>query len=135
MLILLCSPYSQAAMVAAGTGPSIAPATVGHHPPVPAHQVPVPAPIANQNPIDNLQPANQNPAQDAAFIDPGVANQNMQMNAQGGPVMEDEEDIERDWLDWLYSAARLGVLLMIVYFNSNLSRFLLVMGTLFLMYL
>ncbi|XP_051918095.1 homocysteine-responsive endoplasmic reticulum-resident ubiquitin-like domain member 1 protein [Hippocampus zosterae] len=125
----------QAAMVAAGTGPSIAAATVGHHPPVPAHQVPVPAPIANQNPIDNLQPANQNPAQDGAFIDPGVANQNMQMNAQGGPVMEDEEDIERDWLDWLYSAARLGVLLMIVYFNSNLSRFLLVMGTLFLMYL
>ncbi|XP_061677383.1 homocysteine-responsive endoplasmic reticulum-resident ubiquitin-like domain member 1 protein [Syngnathoides biaculeatus] len=125
----------QAAMAAAGAGPSIAPATVGHHPPVPAHQVPVPAPMANQNPIDNLQPANPNPAQDGAFIDAGVANQNMRMNAQGGPVVEDEEDMERDWLDWLYSAARLGVLLMIVYFNSNLSRFLLVMGTLFLMYL
>ncbi|XP_077372395.1 homocysteine-responsive endoplasmic reticulum-resident ubiquitin-like domain member 1 protein [Festucalex cinctus] len=126
----------QAAMAAAGTGgPSMAPATVGLHPPVHAHQVPVPAPIANQNAIDNLQAANQNPAQDGAFINPGVADQNMRMNAQGGPVMEDEEDIERDWLDWLYSAARLGVLLMIVYFNSNLSRFLLVMGTLFLMYL
>ncbi|XP_061629753.1 homocysteine-responsive endoplasmic reticulum-resident ubiquitin-like domain member 1 protein [Phyllopteryx taeniolatus] len=125
----------QAAMAAAGTGPSIVPPTVVHHPPVPAHQVPVPAPIANQNPIDNLQPANPNPAQDGAFIDAGVANQNMRMNAQGGPVVEDEEDMERDWLDWLYSAARLGVLLMIVYFNSNLSRFLLVMGTLFLMYL
>ncbi|XP_037110479.1 homocysteine-responsive endoplasmic reticulum-resident ubiquitin-like domain member 1 protein [Syngnathus acus] len=125
----------QAAMAAAATGPSIAPATVVHHPPVPAHQVPVPAPMANQNPINNLQPANQNQVQDGAFIDPGVANQNMRMNAQGGPVMEDEDDIERDWLDWLYSAARLGVLLMIVYFNSNLSRFLLVMGTLFLMYL
>lgn len=59
----------------------------------------------------------------------------MRMNAQGGPVMEDEEDMERDWLDWLYSAARVGVLLMIVYFNSNLSRFLLVMSTLLLMYL
>ncbi|XP_077423301.1 homocysteine-responsive endoplasmic reticulum-resident ubiquitin-like domain member 1 protein [Vanacampus margaritifer] len=125
----------QAAMAAAGTGSSIAPATVGLHPPVPAHQVPVPAPIANQDPINNLQAANQNPAQDGAFIDPDVANQNMRMNAQGGPVMEDEEDIDRDWLDWLYSAARLGVLLMIVYFNSNLSRFLLVMGTLFFMYL
>lgn len=107
---------------------------MAQYPPVPAHQVPVPAPLANQNPIDNL-PANQNPAAEAAFINPGQANQNMQMNAQGGPLMEDEDDVERDWLDWLYSAARFGVLLMIVYFNSNLSRFLLVMGTLLLMYL
>lgn len=97
----------------------------------------VPAPLANQNPINNNLPANQNqrPAQDGAFIDPGEANQNMRMNAQGGPVVEDEEDMERDWLDWMYSAARFGVLLMIVYFNSNLSRFLLVMSTLLLMYL
>ncbi|XP_037538580.1 homocysteine-responsive endoplasmic reticulum-resident ubiquitin-like domain member 1 protein [Nematolebias whitei] len=123
-----------AALAAAGSVPSAPATTVGQYPPVPAHQVPVPAPIANQNPIDNL-PANQNPVQDGAFINPGEANQNMRMNAQGGPVMEDEEDLERDWLDWLYSAARLGVLLMIVYFNSNLSRFLLVMSTLFLMYL
>lgn len=123
-----------AALAAAGTTPSAPAATVGQYPPVPAHQVPVPAPLANQNPIDNL-PANQNPVQDGAFINPGAANQNMRMNAQGGPVMEDEEDVERDWLDWLYSAARFGVLLMIVYFNSNLSRFLLVMSTLLLMYL
>ncbi|CAL9697056.1 unnamed protein product [Knipowitschia caucasica] len=127
-----------AALAAASTGPQHqTSATIAQYPPVPApHQVPVPvpAPLANQNPIDNL-PANQNPAPDAAFIDPGVANQNMRMNAQGGPVMEDEEDIERDWLDWFYSAARLGVLLMIVYFNSNLSRFLLVMGMLFFMYM
>ncbi|XP_029993136.1 homocysteine-responsive endoplasmic reticulum-resident ubiquitin-like domain member 1 protein [Sphaeramia orbicularis] len=124
----------QAALAAAGTVPSAPTATVGQYPPVPAHQVPVPAPLANQNPIDNL-PANQNPAQDGAFINAGDANQNMRMNAQGGPVMEDEEDMERDWLDWFYSAARFGVLLMIVYFNSNLSRFLLVMSALLLMYL
>lgn len=125
-----------AALAAAHTGPQHqTTATMAQYPPVPApHPVPVPAPLANQNPIDNL-PANQNPAQDAAFIDPGAANQNMRMNAQGGPVMEDEEDMERDWLDWFYSAARLGVLLMIVYFNSNLSRFLLVMGMLFFMYM
>lgn len=125
---------SQAALAAAGSLPSAPMTTVGQYPPVPPHQVPVPAPMANQNPIDNL-PANQNPAQDAAFINPVEANQNMRMNAQGGPVMEDEEDVERDWLDCLYSAARFGVLLMIVYFNSNLSRFLLVMSTLLLMYL
>ncbi|CAG5958522.1 unnamed protein product [Menidia menidia] len=123
-----------AALVAAGSPPSTPPSTVGQYPPVPAHPVPVPAPLANQNPIDNL-PANQNAGQDGAFMDPGEANQNMRMNAQGGPVMEDEEDVERDWLDWLYSAARFGVLLMIIYFNSNLSRFLLVMSTLLLMYL
>ncbi|KAM4733584.1 homocysteine-responsive endoplasmic reticulum-resident ubiquitin-like domain member 1 protein [Anableps anableps] len=123
-----------AAMAAAGSIPPTPVATIGQYPPVPAHQVPVPAPIANQNPIDNL-PVNQNPVQDAAFINPGEANQNMRMNAQGGPVMEDEEDMERDWLDWLYSAARLCVLLMIIYFNSNLSRFLLVMCTLLVMYL
>ncbi|CAJ1057599.1 homocysteine-responsive endoplasmic reticulum-resident ubiquitin-like domain member 1 protein [Xyrichtys novacula] len=124
----------QAALAAAGTVPSAPATTIGQYPPVHAQHVPVPAPLANQNPIENLQ-ANQNPAQDGAFIDPGEANQNMRMNAQGGPVMEDEEDMERDWLDWLYTAARFGVLLMIVYFNSNLSRFLLVMGILFLMYL
>ncbi|XP_040894921.1 homocysteine-responsive endoplasmic reticulum-resident ubiquitin-like domain member 1 protein [Toxotes jaculatrix] len=123
-----------AALAAAGTVPSAPASVTGQYPPVPAHQVPVPAPLANQNPIDNL-PVNQNPVQDAAFMNPGEANQNMRMNAPGGPVMEDEEDMERDWLDWLYSAARFCVLLMIVYFNSNLSRFLLVMGTLVLMYL
>ncbi|KAK5868062.1 hypothetical protein PBY51_012507 [Eleginops maclovinus] len=123
-----------AALAAAGTPPSAPATTIGQYPPVPAHQVPVPAPLANQNPIENL-PANQNPVQDGAFINPGEANQNMRMNAQGGPVMEDEDDVERDWLDWMYSAARFGVLLMIVYFNSNLSRFLLVMSTLLLMYL
>lgn len=123
-----------AALAAAGTVPSAPATTLGHYPPVPAHQVPVPAPLANQNPINNLPP-NQNPAQDGAFINPGEANQNMRMNAQGGPLMEDEEDVERDWLDWLYTAARLGVLLMIVYFNSTLNRFLLVMSTLLLMYL
>ncbi|XP_042370641.1 homocysteine-responsive endoplasmic reticulum-resident ubiquitin-like domain member 1 protein, partial [Plectropomus leopardus] len=124
----------QAALAAAGTVPAAPATTIGQHPPVPAHQVPVPGPLANQNPINNL-PANQNPVQDGAFINPGEANQNVRMNAQGGPMVEDEEDMERDWLDWLYSAARFSVLLMIVYFNSNLSRFLLVMSMLLLMYL
>ena len=109
----------------------MAPPTVG--PAVAAHQAPIPAALPNQNPIDNL-PANQN-AQDPGFINPGAANQNMRMNAQGGPVMEDEEDVDRDWLDWIYTAARLGVFLSIVYFYSSLSRFVLVMSSLILMYL
>ncbi|XP_067091648.1 homocysteine-responsive endoplasmic reticulum-resident ubiquitin-like domain member 1 protein [Osmerus mordax] len=119
-----------AALAAAASTP-LAPPTVG--PAVAAHQAPIPAALPNQNPIDNL-PANQN-AQDPGFINPGAANQNMRMNAQGGPVMEDEEDVDRDWLDWIYTAARLGVFLSIVYFYSSLSRFVLVMSSLILMYL
>lgn len=126
--------HSHAALAATHSNSPTSATTIGQYPPVPAHQVPVPAPLANQNPINDI-PVNQNPAQDGAFLNAAEANQNMRMNAQGGPVMEDEEDMERDWLDWLYSAARVGVLLMIVYFNSNLSRFLLVMSTLLLMYL
>ncbi|XP_058502634.1 homocysteine-responsive endoplasmic reticulum-resident ubiquitin-like domain member 1 protein [Solea solea] len=124
-----------AALAAANSASSPPASVVAQYPPVPAHQVvPTPAPRANENPVDDL-PANQNAAQDGAFIGAGVANQNLRMNAQGGAVMEDEDAAEHDWLDWFYSAARLGVLLMIVYFNSNLSRLLLVMSTLLLLYL
>ena len=84
-LAFLCSTNSHAAMAAAGST-SLAPAaTPALHAPVLAHQAPVPAHLPNPNPIDNL-PANQNPAPDAPFINPGAANQNMRMNAQGGAV-------------------------------------------------
>lgn len=128
------SSHSQAALAAAGTVRSAPATTVGQYAPVPAHPVPVLDPLANQDPLNNL-PVNANPVQDGAFINPGDANQNMRMNAQGGPVMEDEDDVDHDWLDWLYSAARFGILLMILYHYSNLSRFLLVASTLLLMYL
>lgn len=126
--------HSHAALAAARSDSSTPASTVGQYPPVPAHHLPVPAPLGNQNPINDL-PVNPNPVQDGAFLNPAEANNNLRLNAQGGAVMEDEEDVEHDWLDWLYSAARVGVLLMIVYFNSNLSRFLLVTSTLLLMYL
>ncbi|XP_010882279.2 homocysteine-responsive endoplasmic reticulum-resident ubiquitin-like domain member 1 protein [Esox lucius] len=124
--MLYHAAYAAAASVplAPAAGPSL---------PVAPHQAAVAAALPNQGPIDNL-PANQN-AQDAAFINPGAANQNLRMNAQGGPVMEDEEDMDRDWLDWVYTAARLGVFLSIVYFYSSLSRLVLVMSSLLLMYL
>ncbi|KAJ8398590.1 hypothetical protein AAFF_G00421180 [Aldrovandia affinis] len=101
--------------------------------PTGASPAPHPAALPNQAPIDNL-PANQN-APDPQFINPGGANQNMRMNAQGGPVMEDEEDMDRDWLDWAYTVARFSVFLSIVYFYSTISRFVLVMSSLLLMYL
>lgn len=122
-------PSSQAAVAAAASVPVTPPTTI----PVTPQQATVPAGLPNQAPIDNL-PANQN-VPDPAFINPDGANQNMRMNAQGGPVMEDEEDMERDWLDWIYTASRFAVFLSIVYFYSNLSRFILVMSSLLLMYL
>ncbi|XP_034033072.1 homocysteine-responsive endoplasmic reticulum-resident ubiquitin-like domain member 1 protein [Thalassophryne amazonica] len=123
-----------AALVVAGTASTSPAGSIMPPHPVAGHQAPLAAPLANQNPLDNL-PANQNPVQEGDFINHEAANQNMRMNAQGGPVMEDEDGMERDWLDWMYSAARLGIFLMILYFNSSPSRFLLVMFPLILMYL
>ncbi|KAK1880125.1 Homocysteine-responsive endoplasmic reticulum-resident ubiquitin-like domain member 2 protein [Dissostichus eleginoides] len=62
------------------------------------------------------------------------ANPNIQMNAQGGAVMNDDE-LNRDWLDWLYTVSRAGVLLSIVYFYSSFSRFAMVVGAMLLVYL
>lgn len=60
--------------------------------------------------------------------------ENVQMNAQGGPVLN-EEDFNRDWLDWVYTFSRAAVLLSIVYFYSSFSRFVMVMGAMLLVYL
>ncbi|XP_056376464.1 homocysteine-responsive endoplasmic reticulum-resident ubiquitin-like domain member 2 protein isoform X1 [Hyla sarda] len=74
-----------------------------------------------------------NPPRAAPNIAPEV-NQNVQMNAQGGPVMN-EEDINRDWLDWMYTVSRAAILLSIVYFYSSFSRFVMVMGAMILVYM
>ncbi|NXJ09817.1 HERP1 protein, partial [Odontophorus gujanensis] len=97
-----------------------------------SQEIPVtpPAPLPDAFPAQN-QPGNQNAAPQA-----NVANQNLRMNAQGGPLMEEEEEGgNRDWLDWLYSATLFYVFVNIVYFYSSVSRFLLVMGGTVLMYL
>ncbi|NXU58344.1 HERP1 protein, partial [Turnix velox] len=98
---------------------------------IPVAPVTPPAPLPDPFPAQN-QPGNQN----AAAQVNAVANQNLQMNAQGGPLMEEEEEGgNRDWLDWLYSATLFYVFVNIVYFYSSVSRFLLVMGGTVLMYL
>ncbi|NWU89355.1 HERP1 protein, partial [Upupa epops] len=90
-----------------------------------------PAPLPDPFPVQN-QPGNQNAA---AQVNVAV-NQNLRMNAQGGPLMEEEEEGgHRDWLDWLYSVTLFYVFVNIVYFYSSISRFLLVMGGTVLMYL
>ncbi|NWR27025.1 HERP1 protein, partial [Tachuris rubrigastra] len=98
---------------------------------IPVAPVTPPAPLPDPFPAQN-QPGNQN----AAAQVNAVANQNLRMNAQGGPLVEEEEEGgNRDWLDWLYSATLLYVFVNMVYFYSSISRLLLVMGGTFLMYL
>ncbi|NWI71674.1 HERP1 protein, partial [Todus mexicanus] len=98
---------------------------------IPVAPVTPPAPLPDAFPVQN-QPGNQN----AAVQVNAAANQNLRMNAQGGPLMEEEEEGgNRDWLDWLYSATLFYVFVNIVYFYSSVSRFLLVMGGTVLMYL
>ncbi|XP_039209716.1 homocysteine-responsive endoplasmic reticulum-resident ubiquitin-like domain member 1 protein isoform X2 [Crotalus tigris] len=91
-----------------------------------APAAPLPGPFPAENP-----PVDQNAPPQA---NPGV-NPNLRMNAQGGPLMEEDEEVNRDWLDWLYSATLFYVFVNIVYFYSSMSRFLLVMAGTLLMYL
>ncbi|XP_041650279.1 homocysteine-responsive endoplasmic reticulum-resident ubiquitin-like domain member 2 protein [Cheilinus undulatus] len=99
-------------------------------PPSPTPSSPIQPPQPNEavqpplgpNPDPNPLPENQ------------PANPNIQMNAQGGAVLNDDE-LNRDWLDWLYTVSRAGVLLSIVYFYSSFSRFVMVVGAMLLVYL
>ncbi|XP_074864725.1 homocysteine-responsive endoplasmic reticulum-resident ubiquitin-like domain member 1 protein isoform X2 [Carettochelys insculpta] len=96
---------------------------------------PVTAPVAAPAPLPDAFPAQNLPGNHNAPQLNAGANQNLQMNAQGGPLMEEEEEMNRDWLDWLYSATLFFVFINIIYFYSSLSRFLMVMGGTVLMYL
>ncbi|XP_061771437.1 homocysteine-responsive endoplasmic reticulum-resident ubiquitin-like domain member 2 protein isoform X2 [Nerophis ophidion] len=109
------------AAVAATQPPAAQPPSVQPPPPLPneAVQPPLgPAPVA-------ANPLPENPPQ---------ANANIQMNAQGGAVLNDDE-LNRDWLDWMYTLSRASVLLSIVYFYSSFSRFVLAVGAMLLVYL
>ncbi|NXU01005.1 HERP1 protein, partial [Buphagus erythrorhynchus] len=115
----------------ASTAASADPSHARHSQEIPVAPVTPPAPLPHPFPAQN-QPGNQNVA---AQVN-AVADQNLRMNAQGGPLMEeDEEGGNRDWLDWLYSATLLYVFVNMVYFYSSISRLLLVMGGTVLMYL
>lgn len=99
--------------------PPSSPSASPHQPAQPNEAV---QPPLGPNPDPNPLPENQ------------PANPNIQMNAQGGAVLNDDE-LNRDWLDWLYTVSRAGVLLSIVYFYSSFSRFVMVIGAMLLVYL
>jgi hypothetical protein len=87
----------------------------------------------------DVDAANQDPANNAAAGNarPAAGNQQIRMNAGGGPVVDEDEEEggNRDWLDWVYTLSRFSVLLSIVYFYSTLGRFVVVFGLFFLVYL
>lgn len=108
------------AAVAASQPPSTPPPSSSPLQPAPLNEA-VQPPLG-PNPAPNPLPENQ------------PANPNIQMNAQGGAVLNDDE-LNRDWLDWLYTVSRAGVLLSIVYFYSSFSHFIMVVGAMLLVYL
>ncbi|XP_034560818.1 homocysteine-responsive endoplasmic reticulum-resident ubiquitin-like domain member 2 protein isoform X2 [Notolabrus celidotus] len=61
-------------------------------------------------------------------------NPEVQMNAQGGEILN-EEELNRDWLDWVYTFSRAAILLSVVYFYSSFSRFITVMMAMLVLYL
>ncbi|KAH0627185.1 hypothetical protein JD844_002651 [Phrynosoma platyrhinos] len=62
------------------------------------------SPLVQQPTNSERAPANEPPAApNVAPQENRPVNQNVQMNAQGGPVMN-EEEFNRDWLDWMHQA-------------------------------
>ncbi|XP_054639003.1 homocysteine-responsive endoplasmic reticulum-resident ubiquitin-like domain member 2 protein isoform X2 [Dunckerocampus dactyliophorus] len=114
--------YMQYQAAVAASQPLNTPPTSVHPPPYHPNE-------AVQPPLGPA-PAAANPLPE----NPPQANANIQMNAQGGAVLN-EDELNRDWLDWMYTLSRASVLLSIVYFYSSFSRFIMVVGAMLLVYL
>uniref|UniRef100_A0A4W5LCZ5 Homocysteine-responsive endoplasmic reticulum-resident ubiquitin-like domain member 2 protein n=1 Tax=Hucho hucho TaxID=62062 RepID=A0A4W5LCZ5_9TELE len=109
------------AAVAASQPPSTPPSS-----PSPTHS---PQPAQPNEP----PPLGPNPAPNPIRED-RPANPNIHMNAQGGAVLN-EDELNRDWLDWMYTVSRAAILLSIVYFYSSFGRFVMVIGAMLLVFL
>jgi homocysteine-responsive ER-resident protein 1 with ubiquitin-like domain len=86
---------------------------------------PPPAPPAANLEAPQAQ-NNDNGAAAAAVVPPQPQVMNAGAGGAMGAALEDEDNQQRDALDWLYIASRVLVLLSIVYFYSSLTRFLVV---------
>lgn len=87
-----------------------------------ANQAAAAGTIPQMAPPQQMAPPLQQPAANQAAPNNQPANQNMRMNAQGG-LEEDEEEEQRDWLDYIYVFFRFMVLMSIIYFYSSAQRF------------
>ncbi|XP_077599722.1 homocysteine-responsive endoplasmic reticulum-resident ubiquitin-like domain member 2 protein [Stigmatopora nigra] len=84
--------------------------------------------LPRTHPLSQRDPLSPHPRVDRR------GNPEVEMNAQGGEILN-EDDLNRDWLDWVYTFSRAAVLLSIVYFYSSFSRFLMVMTAMLVLYL
>ncbi|XP_077432637.1 homocysteine-responsive endoplasmic reticulum-resident ubiquitin-like domain member 2 protein [Vanacampus margaritifer] len=116
----------QAAVVA--SQPPSFPAATSQPPPPPPPPQPNEAVQPPLAPVPAAEPLPENLAL------PPAANANIQMNVQGGGVLN-EDELNRDWLDWLYTLFRICILLSFVYFNCSFGRFMVVVGAMMLAYL
>lgn len=99
----------------------------------PAPQAPFVAPPPQNVPQTPPQQAAEQPQAPQQQV-----NENVQANANAGPLFDEEEDEEnpnRDWLDKIYTLCRIGILLSIFWFYSSTSRFLVLIITFLLIYL
>ncbi|KAK3741756.1 hypothetical protein QZH41_008851 [Actinostola sp. cb2023] len=85
---------------------------------------PQPPPQADARNIPQRQPAQPR-------------NQEVRMNAQGGIADDDddEENLNNDWLDKIYTLCRVAILLSIVWFYSSTGRFLMLILSVVLIYM
>ncbi|XP_077383433.1 homocysteine-responsive endoplasmic reticulum-resident ubiquitin-like domain member 2 protein isoform X2 [Festucalex cinctus] len=114
----------QAAVVA--SQPPSFPATTSQPPPPQPNET-APPPLA---PVPAAEPLPENLAL------PPAANGNIQMNVQGGGGgVLNEDELNRDWLDFVYMLFRICVLLSFVYFNCSFGRFVVVVAAMILVYL
>jgi hypothetical protein len=100
-----------------------------------AYGWPVPPSIPNAAPGENVvtetppAEAQAQPEQRAAAA--AQNNQQLRLDAQGNAFMDADDDEDgggREWdfLDWMYTIARMAVFLSIIYFYSNMFRFVVV---------
>ncbi|XP_061676965.1 homocysteine-responsive endoplasmic reticulum-resident ubiquitin-like domain member 2 protein isoform X2 [Syngnathoides biaculeatus] len=113
------------AAVAAFQPPSF-PAATSQPPPPPRPNETARPPLA---PVRAADPVPEN------LVPPAAADANIQMNAQAGGDVLNEDGLNRDWLDWLYALFRVCVLLSFVYFYSTFGRLVVVAGAMMLVYL
>ena len=95
---------------------------------------PILPPLANEQAQQQVQVEPQQPVD--AVAQP--AEQDVQMNANGRPLLDDEEDEENannDWLDKIYTICRLMILLSIVWFYSSTGRFVLMVVSFVVIYI
>ncbi|XP_031565359.1 homocysteine-responsive endoplasmic reticulum-resident ubiquitin-like domain member 2 protein isoform X2 [Actinia tenebrosa] len=104
-------------------GVNMHPAAQVPHQQVPP-QTPPPPPPQAQNAPQAQQP-------------PQPRNQEVRMNAQGGIGDDDEEEenLNNDWLDKIYTLCRITILLSIVWFYSSTGRFLMLILSVMVIYM